>query len=294
MGITRLKDITGERFDMVVAIEYDTDKQRWKCLCDCGNYCYKLGGNLRRHKREGCRESCGCLRNNLNLVGQKFGKLTVYDFSHKEEKTKAKIWKCHCECGGGILVCSSDLRNGNISHCGCSPKYKVAKLEGERFGRLLVKQKVEVLHRRGNKDSMWLCECDCGEWTVTSTSHLVYGDTSSCGCYAREIHTGENSHFFKPELTDDERNERRENLEYREWRRKVFERDGYSCKRCGCQETTLHAHHLDGYHWCKERRYDVENGVTLCGVCHRHFHKEFGKENNTEEQYMKWIANYVD
>lgn len=33
----------------------------------------------------------------------------------------------------------------------------------------------------------WLCECDCGNQIVVTTTHLKSGHTKSCGCYAKEV-----------------------------------------------------------------------------------------------------------
>lgn len=51
------------------------------------------------------------------------------------------------------------------------------------------------------------------------------------------------------------------------WRKKIKQRDGFVCRRCGC-DTFLHAHHI-----LPKRKYTalaetLENGVTLCGNCH--------------------------
>ena len=54
---------------------------------------------------------------------------------------------------------------------------------GERFGRLLV---VGRTHNIGNH-TMWLCKCDCGNKAIVGTSHLVSGDTRSCGCFHKEM-----------------------------------------------------------------------------------------------------------
>lgn len=45
---------------------------------------------------------------------------------------------------------------------------------GQQFGRLTV-----VKLTTNNK---WLCTCSCGETTTTTASHLVSGETKSCGC----------------------------------------------------------------------------------------------------------------
>ena len=61
----RIKDITGQRFGRLEALE-PTDKRSgsnvvWKCQCECGNVCEVDGANLRR----GHVKSCGCLRSEL-------------------------------------------------------------------------------------------------------------------------------------------------------------------------------------------------------------------------------------
>lgn len=55
---------------------------------------------------------------------------------------------------------------------------KLIDMTGQRYGRLVVD------HYVGN--SKWLCRCDCGNETIVSRSHLVKGDTNSCGCLRNE------------------------------------------------------------------------------------------------------------
>jgi len=50
-------DITGQRFERLVAIEYIKDK-KWRCLCDCGAVTFVVAHQL----RSGRSGSCGCLR----------------------------------------------------------------------------------------------------------------------------------------------------------------------------------------------------------------------------------------
>jgi len=51
-------------------------------------------------------------------------------------------------------------------------------LTDQRFEMLVVKERVP--NRYGQ--TMWLCECDCGNISVVSASHLKRGVTKSCGC----------------------------------------------------------------------------------------------------------------
>ena len=59
------KDITGQRFGRLVAIERVKidDKWKWKCQCDCGNICYVGLGDLGRRTY-----SCGCLHDENSKI----------------------------------------------------------------------------------------------------------------------------------------------------------------------------------------------------------------------------------
>lgn len=64
----------------------------------------------------------------------------------------------------------------------------------------------------------------------------------------------------------------RETLEYREWRIKVWQRDNYTCTKCGKVGKNLHAHHIKHFAKFPELRYEIENGLTLCKTCHNKLH----------------------
>lgn len=59
-------------------------------------------------------------------------------------------------------------------------------LTGQRFGRLLVIE----LAPGYKKSTHWICKCDCGKIVVVWGQSLRKGNTTSCGCYHREIAGG--------------------------------------------------------------------------------------------------------
>ena len=65
----------------------------------------------------------------------------------------------------------------------------------------------------------------------------------------------------------------RHSVEYINWRTSVFERDDFICKDCGQNGGILNAHHKETFKSNIEKRYDINNGITLCKKCHIKRHK---------------------
>lgn len=86
----------------------------------------------------------------------------------------------------------------------------------------------------------------------------------------RKSMIGKNNPMWKGGDSDKERR----NSQYKNWRKSIFERDNFTCQKCGyfngcgIKRRDLNAHHI--VHWIDsvELRYEVENGLTLCVPCH--------------------------
>ena len=143
-----------------------------------------------------------------------------------------------------------------------------------------------------------IVKCDnCGrELHITLSeykNHKHHFCSKECyGKWKRVQVQGKNNPAYKPELTDEYRQQyiedKRVGSKMDEWRKQVFERDNYTCQHCGKETHNNRAHHKDGYNWCIDRRHDVDNGVTLCKECHDEFHHIYGYGNNTEQQFNEW------
>lgn len=57
---------------------------------------------------------------------------------------------------------------------------------------------------------------------------------------------------------------------YKTWRKKVFERDHFTCQMCDTRGGRLEAHHIQPIVDNKNTllTFDVKNGITLCKTCH--------------------------
>lgn len=62
--------------------------------------------------------------------------------------------------------------------------------------------------------------------------------------------------------------------QYQDWRNKVFERDKYTCQKCGQVGGELNAHHIKVFSKYEKLRYELSNGQTLCVPCHRDVHRK--------------------
>lgn len=60
---------------------------------------------------------------------------------------------------------------------------KGADLTGQKFGRLTV---VERSCDKIKRDRLWICRCDCGNYSMVLGYHLKSGHTKSCGCLSPE------------------------------------------------------------------------------------------------------------
>lgn len=58
------------------------------------------------------------------------------------------------------------------------------------------------------------------------------------------------------------------NADHREWRKKVFERDNYTCQFCAIRGMYLEADHIKPWAFYPTLRFELSNGRTLCKQCH--------------------------
>lgn len=154
--------------------------------------------------------------------------------------------------------------------------------------------------RHSGGSAIWLVKCYCGNLFETRPARIKSGCTKSCGCYRKEYSSkiakaklGPLHPNYNPNLTPDERLSKRDFTQGQNWKKEIYKRDNYQCQICN-SKYKINAHHLDGWHWCKERRFDITNGITLCTKCHNLFHKEYGNKNNTEEQFKEFYRKQKD
>jgi hypothetical protein len=91
--------------------------------------------------------------------------------------------------------------------------------------------------------------------------------------------SGNKTHLWKGGIT--KKNKLiRTGMEFRNWRKLVFERDDYTCQECELRGVELNAHHIKSFALYPELRYEIDNGKTLCVECHKETPTYKGKMKN--------------
>ena len=122
-------DLTGNTYGKLTVIQRGDNigkSTAWLCQCSCGNpNLVLIRGD---HLKSGATKSCGCIhkkifsdiakRNKVDLIGRKFGKLTVIKETEYRYHNSI-VWKCLCECGNEVLVPNGRLQNNHTQSCGC-------------------------------------------------------------------------------------------------------------------------------------------------------------------------------
>lgn len=102
----------------------------------------------------------------INLVGQRFGMLTVIQLSTRQNASRAYLWECRCDCGNVVYASTGSLRRGDYRSCGCvhdekrdrgnHQHIKTDTIDGTRKSALVAK--IHKANKSGYKGVMWLDE----------------------------------------------------------------------------------------------------------------------------------------
>ena len=218
-----------------------------------------------------------------DLTGMKFGRLTVIE-RRGSDKHKKALWLCKCDCGNEVIVRGSNLKDGFTTSCGCHQKDKVREIVKEKWENEEYRQMKSDKMREQMKE-MWKDE-EFKQKQIDRTKEMWKDEEF------KKNHSGENSCRYNPNLTEEDRQDRRIQQGYNIWKYEVKKQGNFTCDCCGYSRgRNLVSHHLESYDNNKELRTDVSNGVCLCDKCHKEFHHIYGYGNNTKQQYIEFKEN---
>lgn len=192
-----------------------------------------------------------------------------------------------CPIHGEIQIIWDNLRTGG----GCSICGGTARLTLDEIKTRLkiINPNIEILSKKyTNSKTKLKCKCNICDniWCVTS-DNLLHNKNGCPICGINKM-SGSTHPNWNPNKSQEERDIERNYVEYYQFVKNTMKRDNYTCqitKKRGC---SLVVHHLNGYHWFIEGRTDINNAITISEEEHKLFHRIYGRNNNTKEQYEEF------
>lgn len=119
--------MVGQRFGRLTVTGITRDRHGklvCECACDCGRMCTARACTLTSGKRTQCAKW------NHDVLGQRFGRLTILDYAGPGANGSGSMYRCQCDCGNVIVTRIAALRRGHTKSCGC---YSRERARGNRF-----------------------------------------------------------------------------------------------------------------------------------------------------------------
>lgn len=162
-------------------------------------------------------------------------------------KSNSKISKSCPACNRIFSVYKSELKHGQGKYCSVScarsgsptRKKESPTVECAQCKSQFTKFKSEIIK---NKKGLNFCSTEC--WYQYNQKENAYNWTGG--------------------------QDGRSTSESRKWRKSVLARDNNRCRLCHCEDK-LEAHHIHPFGKFPDKRWDINNGVTLCKKCHIKF-----------------------
>ena len=286
-------DLTGQRFGrwMVISYNEEVSKQKksahWNCKCDCGNERVIWGSHLRK----GSSKSCGCY-NKEDLIGQKFGKLTVISLNEEASKQDGgrSHWNCKCDCGNEKVVSGINLRRGSTTSCGCYSKELTSKRLKEQWKNkeLRQAQSDKMKEQWQDEEMKWKMGYKGGITPIRKylrslpvvnqwRKDTYIRENNICQLTGRKVHGGNSDvHHLKAFSTIVLEAHKLYNIQVKSQVKDY---------------TKEELHKLEGYvtNWHK----DTSNAVLLSKEVHDLFHNLYGRGSNTPEQFEEFRERYM-
>jgi len=129
----------------------------------------------------------------INLVGKKFGRLTVLSSTELFNNHGQLFWTCRCRCGRIKEVLGCNLRSGNSKSCGClsleisKAKFKLVDRKGLKNGRSQQAQRREGSNYISSKDKWYKLCAGRYYWAIKNKIPVGFSSAHEFATYCKSI-----------------------------------------------------------------------------------------------------------
>jgi 5-methylcytosine-specific restriction endonuclease McrA len=272
--------------------EYANYTTKLHYICQCGHEHFIRFAHFKKGKCRICpicqkKKDIKNLTHTYEYVKKFFKKNKCILLSKEYINNRIKL-EYIAQCGHKHIITFKDFSRGHGRQCRecfkksqnkhCLFSYDFVKKIFEDRGCILLDKN----YPGGRKHKMnYIAQCG-HRHQVTFNNFHRHNRGTVCPACAIKKNSGETYYNYKKDLTEKERIYRRHDKRNVEWRKKIFERDDYTCQITGKKGGDLVAHHLKLYSKHKELRFEIDNGVTLNKEFHKFVHKIFGKNHDVD------------
>lgn len=173
------------------------------------------------------------------------------------------------------------------------PHGNFKSLEGKKFGRLLVLERVGSYRTKGRGvHTVWKCLCDCGNECFSVAQTLRAGHVQSCGCLWKEAISRPLGHSARTRIFDSyRRHARKRGLPWKLTADQFYAITQQACHYCGLPPSN--SYKPPGYNGgfvysgvdrvINEKGYLQENVVPCCAMCNH------AKKDLSLKDFIAWI-----
>ena len=109
----------------------------------------------------------------INIIGQKFGKLTVINMRSDRGNSNQIMYDCKCDCGNNNITSGESIRSGKSKSCGCNRKNPPNK-ENDRIFAVWKQLYKSTIEKRNKKRNVTITDIELNDFILLSKSNCFY------------------------------------------------------------------------------------------------------------------------
>lgn len=281
----------------VISSEYVNTKTNLKLKCPCGDVFKRSFGKCKSNSPV-CVKCTKELKkkDELNSFLKKMNELEVNVLFYEEYNYKSTKFKIQCRCGKEeIKSLKSLLKNPSCTTCAKRNCGKDNLSNSDIHKIIADNSECELISEDySNRDSVITLKCSCKEVFNTYIDRFLVDNKRQCNKCGILRRSGKNNPNWRGG-TSSKNDKIRGTVEYKKWRKTIFGLDDYSCQCCNDNTGgNLQAHHIDNFSDNLDKVFNIDNGITLCNLCHDFrkygsFHHTYGTKGNNIYQLQEYF-----